>query len=258
LSHIGPITRDVGDAALMLETMSGPHPGDPSSHPNEFRAALADVSCLQGLRIAFSPTLGHAHVDPAVASVVAKAVLTFAELRASVEQVDPPWGPEGPAIIKPLWLAAQWALRPRDPSALASVDPALVACLEEAAGLTIEELIGAQGRRLAYAGAVGRWFAGGWDLLVTPSASVQAFEVGRVRPAHWPTHPWNWLAWAEFCYPFNLAHTPAISVPCGMTEEGLPVGLQIVGSRHSDNSVLQAAAAFLTARPFDWARGGQI
>jgi aspartyl-tRNA(Asn)/glutamyl-tRNA(Gln) amidotransferase subunit A len=250
LSHIGPIARDVGDATLMLEVMSGPHPSDVTSLPRPFRADPSPAS-LKGLRVAYSATLGHAHVDPAVAALVAKAVRAFSELGANVEAIDPPWGPEGHAIIEPLWLAAQRALRPADPAQLALVDPALAACIEDAMRLTADDLIAAQGKRLNYAAKVGNWFAEGFDLLLTPAASVTAFEIGRVRPAHWPAHPWNWIVWAEFSYPFNLAHAPAISVPCGVTDDGLPVGLQIAGPRHADKKVLRAAAGFLAARPFD-------
>ncbi len=250
LSHIGPLTRDVADAALMLEVMSGADPRDPTSLATRFTAPLFDPSLIKGLRIAFSPTLGHARVERSVAALVSDAAHVFASFGASVEQVDPAWGSEGGEIIRPLWLAAMRGQRPSDPAAMADVDPALAACLDDAAALGLDDIIAAQGRRLAYAGAVGTWFAGGWDLLLTPTASVPAFEVGRVRPAHWPAHPWDWLVWAEFSYPFNLAHTPAVSVPCGVTDDGLPVGLQIVGPRHADERVLQAAAAFLAARPF--------
>ena len=85
----------------------------------------------------------------------------------------------------------------------------------------------------------------------SPSASVAAFEVGRQIPAHWPQHPWDWLVWAEFSYPFDLSHGPAISVPCGFSKEGLPVGLQFAGPRLADSLVLRAGAAFLAAHPFE-------
>jgi aspartyl-tRNA(Asn)/glutamyl-tRNA(Gln) amidotransferase subunit A len=89
-----------------------------------------------------------------------------------------------------------------------------------------------------------------WDLLITPSASVAAFPNGRQLPDHWPHHAWDWLSWAEFSYPFNLSHGPAVSLPCGLTSDGLPVGLQIVGPRFADALVMRAAAAFLDAKPF--------
>jgi aspartyl-tRNA(Asn)/glutamyl-tRNA(Gln) amidotransferase subunit A len=138
-----------------------------------------------------------------------------------------------------------------DPARRAQQDPGLVACLDEYAGMTLAEAIAAQGKRIAYAAEVGDWFAFGWDLLVTPAASVTAFEVGRQRPAHWPEHVWDWLVWAEFSYPFDLSHGPAVSVPCGRDGQGLPIGLQIAGPRCADALVLRAAGAFLEARPFE-------
>ncbi len=151
-----------------------------------------------------------------------------------------------------LWALAVLAYLPPDEATAEQMDPGLVACTREYAGFTTAQAIDAQRRRIAYAREVNAWFGdSGWDLLVTPSTSVTAFDVGRQQPASWPQHPWDWLVWAEFSYPFNLSHGPAISVPCGRTAEGLPVGLQIAGSRLADDLVLRAAAGFLERQPFD-------
>jgi len=74
--------------------------------------------------------------------------------------------------------------------------------------------------------------------------------VGRLNPASWPQHAWDWFPWAGFSYPFNFTGQPAATVPAGFTAAGLPVGLQIVGRRFDDLTVLQASAAFETARPW--------
>jgi aspartyl-tRNA(Asn)/glutamyl-tRNA(Gln) amidotransferase subunit A len=89
-----------------------------------------------------------------------------------------------------------------------------------------------------------------YDLLLTPSVSVPALPLGRINPEGWPQHPWDWLGWASFSYPFNFTGQPACSIPAGHTKAGLPVGLQIVGRRFADLTVLQAAAAFEKARPW--------
>lgn len=248
LSHIGPLARDVADAALMLSVMGGPHPLDPTTLPPFLGTQPAPAS-LRGLRLAYSPDLGHARVDPAVADAVGRAAHGFAALGATVEEVTPPWGPEGPGLMRALWSAPLLPTLPPEESARALLDPGLAACLRESAGLTLAEVTRAQARRLAYSAAIGDWFASGWDLLLTPAASVAAFPVGRLRPAHWPEHDWDWLAWAEFSYPFNLSHGPAISIPCGLSPEGLPIGLQIAGPRLSDWRVMMAASAFLAANP---------
>jgi aspartyl-tRNA(Asn)/glutamyl-tRNA(Gln) amidotransferase subunit A len=103
-------------------------------------------------------------------------------------------------------------------------------------------------RKLAYVVRI-LSFLENWDYLITPVASVAAFPVERVRPEHWPEHSWDWLAWSEFLYPFNMSTHPAASIPCGITSAGLPVGLQIVSRRFNDLGVLQAAAAFEEAMP---------
>lgn len=249
LSHIGPIARDPADAELMLEVMAGAHPADHTTLPGGFRRDPAGHD-LTGLRIAYSPDLGHARVDPDIAMQVEAAARVFETLGARVELTTPAWGPLGPDLIRALWGPPLLPYCPVDDRAEAAMDPGFVACLRETGQASWRDLHAAQARRHAYAGAVGPWFAEGWDLLLTPSASVAAFPHGRQVPDHWPPHPWDWLVWAEFSYPFNLAHCPAVSVPCGLTPEGLPVGLQIVGPRLSDPLVMRAARAFLQAQPF--------
>jgi aspartyl-tRNA(Asn)/glutamyl-tRNA(Gln) amidotransferase subunit A len=86
-----------------------------------------------------------------------------------------------------------------------------------------------------------------YDLLVTPTLPLAAFEAGAEVPAGWPHR--RWTSWTPFSYPFNLTQQPAASVPCGFTSGGLPVGLQIVGPRHADARVLRAAHAYQTANP---------
>lgn len=250
LSHIGPITRTVADNELMLEIMAGLDPRDATSHPKGFtRGTRRD---LKGLRIAYSPDLGHAKVDKEVADLVEAAVRVFSDLGATVEQVTPSWGPKGPELIRELWGPALISYVPKDAEASAAMDPGFVACLKEAAALSWPQVSAAYGRRLAYAAEFGTWFESGWDLLLTPSASVAAFPVGQQRPDHWLPHAWDWLVWAEFSYPFNLSHGPAVSVPCGLTAAGLPVGLQIGGPRYADPLVMNAAGAFLAAKPFTY------
>jgi aspartyl-tRNA(Asn)/glutamyl-tRNA(Gln) amidotransferase subunit A len=248
LSHIGPLARDVADAALMLSVMSGLHPADLTSQPVPFTPSAA-ARPLAGLRIAYSPDLGHARVDADVASCVAIAARRLEALGCHVTEVTPPWGASGPDLIRLLWGPPLLAQVPADKALWSDLDQGLVACLGDAEAVTLAASTRAQGRRLAYAAAVGEWFAGGWDLLLTPAASVAAFPVGRQRPAHWPEHAWDWLVWAEFSYPFNFSHGPAVSIPCGPNAEGLPVGMQLAGPRHADRLVLDVAAAYLAAHP---------
>ncbi|MEM7408361.1 MAG: amidase family protein [Pseudomonadota bacterium] len=249
-SHSGPMTRTVADSALMLEVMAGPDPRDHYSlemPPARYLDTLHHG--VKGLRIAFSADLGHARVDPEIAALVANAVEAFSELGAHVEDFTPAWGPAGPDLIRYFWAAHELPLAALLPEWEARMDPGLVACIHAAEESSASDYVRMRGAKLDYIAAVHRTFAD-YDLLLTPSVSVAAFPAERLQPEHWPQHPWDWLSWAEFSYPFNFSHNPAASIPCGFTSDGLPVGLQIVGSRMNDALVLQASAAFETARPW--------
>ena len=249
-SHNGPLTRTVADAALMLKVMAGPHPWDHTScesPPLDYSARLAGG--IAGKRVAFSADLGHARVDPNVAELVRGAVRAFDDFGATVEEVTPGWGPQGPELIRFFWPAHLAVHGPALPEWQERMDPGLVACIRAGERTGIVEYQKMRERKYAYCMAIHRFFEN-WDFLLTPAVSVAAFPAERLQPAHWPEHDWDWVSWAEFSYPFNFSGNPAASVPCGFTRDGLPVGLQIVGRRFDDLAVLQAAAAFERARPW--------
>ena len=249
-SHVGPLTRTVADAALMMEVMAGPHPLDHFSlecPPAPYVARLGEG--IEGLRVAYSPDLGHARVDPEVASLVRAAADAFADLGCVVEEPEIAFGPLGPDLIRFLWAAHELELAAHLPEYEARMDPGLVACIHSAEKASAADYLRVRARKLDYVARVHAFFED-FDLLLTPAVSVAAFPAERLLPEHWPDHPWDWISWAEFSYPFNFSHNPAASVPCGFTGDGLPVGLQIVGRRMDDLAVLQAAAAFEAARPW--------
>ena len=252
-AHIGPMTRTVGDSALMMAVMSGPHPLDHTSleaPPADYLGRLEEG--VRGRRVAFSPDLGHARVDPEVAAIVREAATRFAAA-AGLHMVEttPDWGPEGAPLIRGFYRAHMQARAALLPEYESRMDPGLVACIRDGAGTTMAEYQDLRMRKLAYAARIQEWFED-WDFLITPAASVAAFPAERLIPAHWPQHDWDWLRWAEFSYPFNMAWNPAASLPAGFTQDGLPVGLQIVGRRFDDLGVLQASRAFEQALP--WAQ----
>jgi len=250
-AHIGPITRRVADAAVMLEVMAGPHALDHSSSealPERYAARLGEG--IRGARMAFSRDLGHARVDPEVADRVAEAATLFADtLGANVEEVTPEWGPLGPELIRFFWPAHMQTYARYLPQWEAKMDPGLVACIRAGARISMQEYQQARERKHAYCAAIGRFFEA-YDFLITPSVSAAAFPAERLAPADWPEHPWDWISWAEFSYPFNFTGNPAASIPCGFTADGRPIGVQVVGRRFDDLGVLKAAAAFEAARPW--------
>ncbi len=249
-SHVGPITRSVADAALMLKVMSGRAALDHQSSA----APVPDFpALLEGrpgtLRIAYSPDLGHARVDPDVATLVERAVQAFVDMGCSVETVAPGFAAEGPELARFFWSAHELNHRHLLPEWEDQMDPGLVACIRNAEGYSAEDYLKMRQRKLLYVEQWHRFFED-WDLLLTPAVSVTAFPAEALQPDDWPQHPWDWLMWAEFSYPFNLSGHPAASIPCGFTAHGLPVGLQIVGRPFAESTVLQASAAYERAHPW--------
>ena len=252
-SHIGPMTRTVTDGAMMMATMAGPHHLDHTtleSQPADYVGRLQDG--IKGARIADSADLGHARVDPEIADMVRKAAEKFAtDAGATLQTVTPAWGPKGPDLGRGFWSAHMTRLAQHLPKWESQMDPGLVACIKSGSTTTMDGYQALRERKHAYISEIHSFFEE-WDFLITPTVSVAAFPAERLIPEHWPQHPWDWLQWAEFSYPFNMSWNPAATVPCGFTTEGLPVGLQIVGHRFDDLGVLQASAAFERTQP--WAQ----
>jgi aspartyl-tRNA(Asn)/glutamyl-tRNA(Gln) amidotransferase subunit A len=249
-SHMGPMTRTVADSALMLEVMAGPHPLDYTTleaGPAAYHTRLYEG--IKGKRIAYSPDLGLARVDPDVAALVKAAAERFVELGATVEEVPTPWAAPGPELIRFFWSAHMTRLQPHLEKWESQMDPGLVACIKASDNVSVAEYQAARERKMPYVANIHRWFED-WDFLLTPSVSVAAFPAEKLMPDHWPHHDWDWVSWAEFSYPFNMSWNPAANVPCGFTAQGLPVGLQIVGKRFDDLGVLQASAAFEQIQPW--------
>jgi aspartyl-tRNA(Asn)/glutamyl-tRNA(Gln) amidotransferase subunit A len=250
ISHVGPMSRTVADAALMLQAMAGPDDRDMSSleaAPDDFLARL-DAG-IGGLKVAYSPDLGYLKVDPEVAAPVKLAAAAFEESGCKVEEVDPRWG--DPIEMEHCHFAGNYAamLGHLLDKWADKMDPGLVALTRHGMTYSAADYCRAQGERLAYYDKV-RSFFERYDLLLTPSLSVAAFPAELLIPAHWEQHPWDWLRWAGFSYPFNLTGLPAATCPCGFTPAGLPVGIQIVAGRLKDMRVLQASRAFEQARPW--------
>ena len=250
ISHVGPITRTVADAALMLQAMAGPDDRDLSSleaQPDDFLGQLDHG--VAGLKVAYSPDLGYLKVDAEVAEPVKRAAAAFTELGCRVEEVDPGWGDA--TAMEHCHFASHYAgmighLLERWAD---QMDPGLVALTRHGLAYSAADYCRAQGERLAYYDRVHAFFQR-YDLLLTPSLSVAAFPAHMLIPPHWEQHPWDWLRWAGFSWPFNMTWLPAATCPCGFTPSGLPVGLQIVAGRFRDLRVLQAARAFEQARPW--------
>jgi aspartyl-tRNA(Asn)/glutamyl-tRNA(Gln) amidotransferase subunit A len=246
LAHVGPMTRSAADAALLLDVVSGADPRDPWALAPAGSAVTALDAGIAGLRIAVSPTLGYVDVHPGVAAAFAAAVRVFDELGAEVEEADPGFA-DPVAAFETLWFSgAAKSIEHLGPEQRAQMDPGLVAISEQGARASALDYLAAMAVRNDLGTLMGE-FHTRYDLLLTPTLPIPAFEAGVEVPTGWPRE--RWTSWTPFTYPFNMTQQPAASVPCGFAE-GLPVGLQIVGPRHADNIVLAAAHAFQQAT--DW------
>ncbi|RFA27240.1 amidase [Alkalilimnicola ehrlichii] len=255
LAHPGPMTWTVEDAALLLNVISEPDPRDPTlpAPAVDYVAELAKG--IKGLRIAFSADLGYVQVDPEIARAVAQAVAVLEEQGARVDSADPGFSDPLEAFSCLFYSGAANALRDLDRDALAQMDPNLVKVAEDAGGFSMLDYLAAMNERGALIERMSL-FHQRYDLLVTPALPIAAFKAGLEVPEDWPHE--RWPTWTPFTYPFNMTGQPAISVPCGFTEAGLPIGLHIVGPRHRDDLVLRVAHAYQQARPLTDRRPGLL
>jgi aspartyl-tRNA(Asn)/glutamyl-tRNA(Gln) amidotransferase subunit A len=241
------MTRSVADGALMLTVMAGSDPRDAYALPDEARDYGAVLEGgIAGLRVAYSPDLGYATVDPEVAKLVAAAAQSFEALGAEVEQVDP--GFENPqAIFRSHWYAgAAHILRAMSAAQRELIDPGLRIVADKGEAITMDAYMKGTMARSQLAVTM-RKFHQTYDLLLTPTMPLPAFSLGSDSPIG--TNGEVWDDWSPFTYPFNLTGQPAATVPCGFTSGGLPVGLQVVGRNYDEVNVLRAAHAFEMAHP---------
>jgi aspartyl-tRNA(Asn)/glutamyl-tRNA(Gln) amidotransferase subunit A len=246
VAHVGPMTRTVTDAALLLNVIAGPDARDWLALPYEardWRIGLEDG--VRGLQIALSADLGYASVDPEIATLVKAAAQVLADLGAHVVEQHPGFADPEP-IFRAHWFAgAAKLLRNFTPEQKKLIDPGLVEVGALGEKVTAQELVDAQLARVALGERMNR-FHQEFDLLLTPALAVPAFDVGK----EFPEGCQRWTDWTPFTFPFNLTQQPAASIPCGLTRAGLPVGLQIVGPRYREDLVLRAARAHESACPF--------
>jgi aspartyl-tRNA(Asn)/glutamyl-tRNA(Gln) amidotransferase subunit A len=250
VSHVGPLTRTVRDAAAVLDVIAGGDDRDRESLPREPGSYVeACEAGVKGLNVAWTPDLGFARVDPAVLEITGDAAAEFESLGCHVEVVNPGW--ENLEEVFTTLITAQFYAAWSDelPAAEARLDPTLVRLIRRGGSVTARDYLRARARVAEYWEEV-RAFSERFDLLLTPTTAVAPFAADGRTPREIDGEPVSVLGWMPFTYPFNLTGQPAASVPAGLTEDGLPVGLQIVGRRHADRAVLAAAAAYETARPW--------
>jgi aspartyl-tRNA(Asn)/glutamyl-tRNA(Gln) amidotransferase subunit A len=250
LAVIGPITRSVEDGALALTVMSEPDDRDHYSLPykgEDFRVGLDRG--VDRLRIAYSPTLGFASVDPEVREIVDRAAHSFADIGATVEIVEHVY--DSPASILYTLLGAGLANAFRqfefDEDDRSKMEIAVVESAEAGARIGLLDYLAARREREKFGAALRRFFKD-FDLLLAPVSAIPPFEAGVEGPTDERfarLGDWGIALNAGA----NLSMQPAASVPCGFTSDGLPVGLQVIGPIYGDALVLRACRAFEARHP---------
>ncbi|MGH3458137.1 amidase [Aeromicrobium sp.] len=253
LSHGGPVARSVHDAALLMDIICGPDSRDWAAMPppvGSYADALdGDATArLAGLRIALSPTLGYGHNDPEIEAAVRAAAQVFADAGAVVEEVDPGISDCVDAFHVLWFTGASKVVSAYGPQALDGIDPLLARSIREyGSEASASDYLDAMAVRMDLGVTMGA-FHESYDVLLTPTMPIAAFPAGQDAPTGWPSDLWT--SWTPYTYPFNMTQQPALSVPCGLTGDRRPIGLQLVGARHAEALLLQVGDAF--QRLTDW------
>lgn len=252
LEHIGPMSRTVADAALMLSVISGPDDRDRHTLPREegFDWMKSLKGDLKGLKVAYTLDWGgYAAVDKRVRKIVTDAVKVFErDLGCIVEEANPGWNNPYEAF----WgIVAQdtdlRGMRAMEKKLGEKMTPHLRDFLNTE--WTAEQFTDAMVQRKAVYNKMWR-FMRKYDLLLTPTLAVPPFEVGIQGPINIDGKDVEPFEWLHFTYPLNLTGQPVSTVPAGWTDDGLPVGMQIIGRHLGDALVLRASACFEAARPW--------
>jgi amidase len=249
----GPMARTVADAALMLSAMAGVDERSPLSYEvdtGDFTRAVRAPS-VKGWRIAWTPDLnGLMTIDDEVRTVFERAVAGFRSAGARVEKGGPDFGevPEIVRLTRGLLMVARHA--DKLPEHRAILQPGLVENTEQGLALSPVEIARGELLRTRLWQRV-REFLSGRDLLITPTSATPPFPVEQPHVTEINGRPVGKAMQRSYLtYAFSVLGLPAISIPCGFTKGGLPVGLQIVGKRRGEAAVLRAAAAFEAAQPW--------
>jgi len=238
----GPMARNVEDLALLLDAMSGEHPADPLSLPllpSSFRSAARSGKGPK--RIAYSPDLGITPVDPEVAAITRKAAMRFADAGAIVEEAHPDLreAHECFHVLRAFDFAITKAALLRGKRD--QLKPEVIWNIEEGLKLTVAQLERAESQRVAMTARTLEFFKT-YDLLLTPATIVAPFPLENRYVAECAGKKFdNYVEWLGIVYAITLACCPALSLPCGFTASGLPVGLQMVAPPRGEAQLLAGA-----------------
>ena len=239
----GPMGRTVEDTALLLDAMTGESPGDPLSLPRTESFLAAARSGWRPARVAFSADLGITPVDPEVASICRAAAERFTEIGAIVEEAHPDLSEAHDAfqILRGMTFAVSYAgllQNHRD-----KMKPEVIWNIEQGLNCSMADVVRAENQRAALFRRINTFFDT-YDLLLCPATIVAAYPADERYVSQCAGHTFsNYVEWLAIAYAITLTASPALSLPCGFTGDGRPVGLQIVGRARADGRVLAGARA---------------
>ena len=240
----GPMARNVEDLALLLDAMSGEHPGDPRSLPLLPLSFLSAArSGRKPKRVAYSVDLGITPVDPEVAAITRKAAERFSEAGVIVEEAHPDLGEAHECfhVLRAFDFAVTKARLLREHRNL--LKPEVIWNIEQGLKLSVEQLERAEAQRVALAQRALKFFES-YDLLLSPATIVPPFPIENRYVAECAGKKFdNYVEWLGIVYAITLACCPALSLPCGFTASDLPVGLQIVARPRAEADLLAGAKA---------------
>jgi amidase len=238
----GPMARTVEDLALLLDAMAGEDRRDPLSKPRPAQSFLAAArSRWKPVRVAYSADLGITPVDPQVVEITRRAALRLADAGVIVEEAHPDFAEAHEAfqVLRARSFAISLgALLEKYHDRLR---PELIWNIEKGIRLTMPQVVRAEHQRAAMLARAVEFFDS-YDLLLCPATIVPPFPVGEryVRACN-GVHFTTYIDWLAIAYAISLVCAPALSLPCGFTHDGLPVGLQIIAAPQDDARVLAGA-----------------
>ncbi|MFX0003290.1 MAG: amidase [Promethearchaeota archaeon] len=249
--HIGPLVRYVKDAALMLDAMKGPHDGDRYSLPDDKTSYLDNISNKPDkLKIGYSLDLGYAKIiDPDIEKSIINSSEKFEKLGWSVENVKLKIKKPNTAFYTFYTADYAFDLKSKLKDWRDKIDPELIKMVDAGFGYTSFDVMRAMSQRTKLYETFYEYFKN-YDILITPTIAIPPFELGIMYPPKINGKNVSPTAWMPFTFPFNFTGHPASSIPCGWTNEGLPIGMQIVGNRFNDLLVLQVSQAFEEIAPW--------
>ena len=255
VAHIGPMARTVADAAAMLNAMSGRDLRDWTQPTQAFPDVLLQQLNWSGKRVGYWKTPCIGGVDPEVAAAVEAVLKDLVLAGATVTEIRLP---EQDDLLETFFLywfvGAANRLSLISPHDHALLDPGFVNTAHIGQKYTAVERMQAELRRAGFGTKMDALLEE-FDYVMSPGVPIAAFDVGSDMPAGSGVE--TSFEWSSFSFPINLSQQPACSLPCGLTSEGLPIGLQIIGARGEDGAVLSAALAYEQMYPERFLTVGQ-